>query len=257
MADFSTWLVALRRSHDRMTALVGGLTDEQVTLRSYADEWSLAQVASHLGSQAEIFDLFLTAGLTGAEVPDGDTFVPIWDRWNSLAPRSQVADSVAANEHFVSRLEHLEPDQRDAFALSLFGSEIDIAGLAALRVGEHALHTWDIAVALDPAATVAQDAVELLIDTLPQRAAAAGRPVPSGRPLEVVTSDPVRTFRLTLDPAVTLTPRDGITPDAVLARFPAEAFVRLVAGRLDPEHTPLGVDAADHIDELRQAFPGF
>ena len=257
MADFPTWLAALRRSHDRMTALVGGLTDEQAMLRSYADEWSLAQVASHLGSQAEIFGLFLTAGLTGADVPDGDTFVPIWDRWNALAPRSQVADSVSANEHFVARLEHLEPEQQDAFALTLFGSDVDIAGLTGLRLGEHALHTWDIAVALDPAATVAPDAVELLIDTLPQRAAAAGTPVPGGRPVEVVTSDPLRTYRLTLDPAVTLTARDAVTPDAPVARFPAEAFLRLVAGRLDSEHTPLGVDAADRLDELRQAFPGF
>jgi uncharacterized protein (TIGR03083 family) len=257
MADFPTWLAAIRRSHDRMTALVDGLTDEQVRLRSYADEWSLAQVASHLGSQAEIFDLFLTAGLTGADAPDGDTFVPIWDRWNALPPRSQLADSVTANERFVSRLEHLEPKQQDAFRLPLFGSDLDIAGLVALRLGEHVLHTWDIAVALDPAATVAQDAVELLIDTLPERAAAAGTPVPGGRPLEVVTSDPPRTFHLTLDPRVTLTPRDAVAPDAEAARFPAEAFLRLVAGRLDPDHTPLGVDAGDHLDELRQAFPGF
>ena len=75
--------------------------------------------------------------------------------------------------------------------------------------------------------------------------------------MEVVTSDPLRTYRLTLDPAVTLTARDAVTPDAPVARFPAEAFLRLVAGRLDPEHTPLGVDAADRLDELRQAFPGF
>ena len=256
MADFPTWLAALRRSHERMTALVGGLTDEQAMLRSYADEWSLAQVASHLGSQAEIFELFLTAGLTGADTPDGDAFVPIWDRWNALAPRSKVADSVSANERFIARLEHLEPEQQDAFRLSLFGSDVDIAGLTALRLGEHALHTWDIAVALDPAATVAPDAVELLIDTLPQRAAAAGLPVPGGRPVEVVTADPPRTYRLTLDPAVTLTPRDAVTPGAAVATFPAEAFLRLVAGRLDAEHTPLGVDAPD-LDQLRQAFPGF
>jgi uncharacterized protein (TIGR03083 family) len=256
MADFPTWLATLRRSHERMTGLVGGLTDEQAALRSYADEWSLAQVASHLGSQAEVFELFLTAGLTGGEVPGADAFVPIWDRWNALPARSQLADSVAANEHFVARLEHLEPEQQDAFALSLFGSDVDIAGLTALRVGEHALHTWDIAVALDPAATVAPDAVELLIDTLPQRAAAAGLPVPGGRPVQVVTADPARTYELRLDPAVTLTPLDAVTPDAAVARFPAEAFLRLVAGRLDPEHTPLGVDAPD-LDQLRQGFPGF
>jgi uncharacterized protein (TIGR03083 family) len=257
MADFPTWLAALRRSQDRMTALVGGLTDEQVTLRSYADEWSLAQVASHLGSQAEIFDLFLTAGLTGADTPASDTFVPIWNRWNGLDPRRQVADSIAANERFVARLEHLEPEQQDGFTLDLFGNTVDIAGLTALRLGEHALHTWDIAVALDPAATLPQDAVELLVDLLPERVAAAGTPVPAGRPLEVVTSDPSRTFSITLDPAVSVTRQAAPTPDASVARFPAEAFLRLVAGRLDPDHTPLGIDAGDHLDELRQAFPGF
>jgi uncharacterized protein (TIGR03083 family) len=256
MADFPTWLAAIRRSHDRMAAHVEGLTDEQLALRSYADQWSLAQVASHLGSQAEIFDLYLTAGLTGTDAPDQDTIVPIWDRWNALPPRSQVADSVTANERLVSRLEHLEPEQQDAFTLTLFGSDLDLAGLAALRLGEHALHTWDIAVTLDPAATLAADAVELLIDTLPQRAAAAGLPVPGGRPVEVVTSDPLRTFRLTLNPQVTLTPADAVTPDAQVAHLPAEAFLRLVAGRLDPEHTPLGVEAPD-LDQLRDAFPGF
>ena len=96
MADFPTWLAALRRSHERMTALVGGLTDEQATLRSYADEWSLAQVASHLGSQAEVFELFLTAGLAGTDSPDADLMVPIWDRWNELSPRSQLADKERA-----------------------------------------------------------------------------------------------------------------------------------------------------------------
>ncbi len=61
---------------------------------------------------------------------------------------------------------------------------------------------------------------------------------------------------LAQNPKVTLTTLDAVTPDAAVARMPAEAFLRLVAGRLDPEHTPLGVDAPD-LDELRQAFPGF
>jgi hypothetical protein len=38
--------------------------------------------------------------------------------------------------------------------------------------------------------------------------------------------------------------------------LPAEAFIRLVYGRLDPEHTPeLAVVGID-LDELRRAFPG-
>jgi len=40
-------------------------------------------------------------------------------------------------------------------------------------------------------------------------------------------------------------------------RLPAEAFVRLVYGRLGPHHTPpVEADVID-LDELRQLFPGF
>jgi uncharacterized protein (TIGR03083 family) len=254
MAEYGDWLAAIRHSHERMSGLVGGLTAEQATRRSYADEWTVAQVASHLGSQAEIFDLFLTAGLDGTDAPDGDAFTAIWDRWNALSPQVQLADSVAANGRLLARLEGLTPEQQDSYTLAMFGTEVDISGLAGLRLGEHALHTWDIAVALDPAATLAGDAVALLIDTLPNMAAQAGTPVPGGAPVAVAVTDPARSFALTLDPAVTLTPSNGGTPEAT---FPAEAFIRLVAGRLDPDHTPLGVDAPDHLDQLRQAFPGF
>jgi uncharacterized protein (TIGR03083 family) len=246
----------VRRSQDRFAGILENLPPDQVSAPSYDDEWSIADVASHLGSQAEIFGLFLDAGLEGTEPPTHDAFLTIWDRWNAKPPADQVADSVAANESLVSRIEDIPADDRGEFAVEMFGGTRDLGGLTAMRLSEHAVHTWDIAVALDPAVTVAPDAVELLIDTLPQRAAAAGLPVPGGRPVEVVTADPQRTYRLTLDPAVTLTPRDAVTPDAAVARFPAEAFLRLVAGRLDAEHTPLGVDAPD-LDQLRQAFPGF
>lgn len=248
------WLPAIRRSHDRMAALVGGLSDDQVTRRSYAEEWSLAQVASHLGSQAEIFDLFLTAGLSGQDAPGGDVFTAIWDRWNALPPGRQVTGSVAANEAFVSRLEGLSAADRKSFALSMFGTDLDLAGLEALRLGEHVLHTWDIAVALDPAATLAPDAVELLIDTLPDTAARAGRPVPAGEPVTVATTDPERAYTITLNPKVTLTPEPA---DAPALRLPAEAFLRLVAGRMDPAHTPAGVEESDLLTQLRAAFPGF
>jgi uncharacterized protein (TIGR03083 family) len=258
MAEFGVWLSAIRYSHDRMTSLVGGLTDEQVGMRSYADEWSIAQVASHLGSQAEIFDLFLTAGLTGADAPGGDVFVPLWDRWNALPPADQVRRSLAANAAFVARLTALTEDERTSFALSMFGTDLDLAGFASLRLGEHALHTWDIAVALDPEATLAPNAVDLLIDTLPATAGRAGTPLPGGKPLAVDTTAPPRSFAVNLDPAVSVTPLNGEPAEGTpLIRLPAEAFVRLIAGRLDENHTPHDVQGAQHLPQLREAFPGF
>ena len=44
----------------------------------------------------------------------------------------------------------------------------------------------------------------------------------------------------------------AVAPDLVL---PAEAFVRLVYGRLDPDHTPAVRGTAD-LAELRAVFPG-
>jgi hypothetical protein len=47
----------------------------------------------------------------------------------------------------------------------------------------------------------------------------------------------------------------GGDPPAPDLELPAEAFVRLVYGRLDPAHTPPVSGTAD-LDELRSVFPG-
>jgi hypothetical protein len=39
--------------------------------------------------------------------------------------------------------------------------------------------------------------------------------------------------------------------------MPAEAFIRLLYGRLDPAHTPPVESTGVDLDELRQLFPGF
>ncbi len=88
------WISALRHSHDRLRAAVEPLSPDQLEQRSYASEWSIAQVLSHLGSQAEIFGLFLDAGLAGQEPPGPEAFGPIWDRWNGKTPQAQAADAL-------------------------------------------------------------------------------------------------------------------------------------------------------------------
>jgi hypothetical protein len=41
-------------------------------------------------------------------------------------------------------------------------------------------------------------------------------------------------------------------------QIPAEAFLRLIYGRLDPANTPDGIKAEDvSLDDLRSVFPGF
>lgn len=250
-------LAAVRSSHDRLRALVSGLTPDQVTAPSYASEWTVAQVLSHLGSQADMFSLLLDAGLTAAPPPGRETMLPIWQRWDALPPSTQVSESIDANERLVRRLEALEPGEAETFHVSVSGRELDFVGLLRARLFEHAVHTWDVAVALDPGAVIEPDAAAVLVDHLPEIAARVGKPAAQPATLAVTTTDPERRFALVAD-GVRLEPWTDQVADGSL-HLPAEALLRLVYGRLDPAHTPpLKIDSPTvSLDDLRAVFPGF
>lgn len=249
---------ALRNSHDSLAALVDSLSVEQLDQPSAATEWSIAQVCSHLGSQAEIFNLFLDAGLSGQPAPGADAFSPIWDRWNAKSAQAQGTDVVGFDNVVVGRFESLADSPPAHWRLSLFGGDRDLAALARMRLGEHALHLWDIAVSLDPTARVAPDAVDLLIDTLGEVVGRVGKPGGQRCRVAVATTDPERNF--TLDVGETVELRAGeIAGDPNGMRLPAECFLRLVYGRLSDVDVPLVSlrgDALSIID-LRAVFPGF
>jgi uncharacterized protein (TIGR03083 family) len=256
--DPAPFIQALRHSHNSLRALVEPLTDGQLEQRSYCTDWSIAQVLSHLGSQAEVFGLWLDAGLTGQDPPGRDAFPPIWDAWNARAPRAQAADSLQANEALIQRLESLDAAQQERFHLEMFGMDLDTAGLARMRLSEHAIHSWDVAVALDPAARVAPGAVDLIVDTLGPLAARSGKPDGTKLRLHVSASDPQRDFTLESGDTVTLAPSAaGEAAELPELQLPAEALVRLVYGRLDPAHTPPVETRGVDLDELRRLFPGF
>src|SRR5258707_478169 len=203
------WISALRQSHDRLRASVEPLGPDRLTQRSYPSEWTIAQVLSHLGSQAEIFGLMLAAGLAGQEPPGREEFLPIWDTWNAKDPQAQATDALRADQATLERLESMDADEREQLHLKLFGMDIDAAGFARMRVSEHAVHTWDVLVALDPAATLAPDAVALLIDTVAQVAGRSAKPDGQQRKVRVSTTDPERQFILETGDEVALTPSDG------------------------------------------------
>ena len=253
--DATSWVRALRASHDRLAGIVAGLDGDGLRAQSYDTEWSVADVLSHLGSGAEISSLYLEAGLTGGEPPTIDDFKPVWDTWNARSPEEQAAQSVAANEAYVARVEALTPQERAAFQVTMFGRlPVDLAGALGLRLSEHALHTWDVAVALDPAARVAPDAVDLIVDRLPFLAGFTGKKAPAPVAVAVTTTGPDRSF--TLDTGgVTLAPAGPDDAPAASLALPAEALVRLVYGRLDDADglTASGVT----VPELKSVFPGF
>jgi uncharacterized protein (TIGR03083 family) len=258
--DAKTWIGTLRNSHERLASVVEPLTPEQLRGPSYCREWTTAQVLSHLGSGAAIALMMLPTALGQGEPVGRDAFQPVWDVWNAKTPDEQAADSLTSDATHIRALEELSDGDLARISFPFFGMNLDAVGLVRLRLGEHVMHTWDVAVMSDPAATVPADAVSLLIDNVPQfLAPRLGKPPEAPLRLRIRTTGPDRDYLLTAADAISVTdwPGDGTQADGEV-RMPAEALLRLAYGRLDPGHTPASVEAdpAD-LDRLRAIFPGF
>jgi len=253
----SEYIGALRASHERLSGLVRPLGPEQIRSTSYDAEWSIAQVLSHLGSQAEIFAEILLAGLKGDTPPGPESFPAVWSTWDARDPEAQVRDSLAANEAFVDRLESLSDDQLAGFHVDLFGMSLDAGSLLGMRISEHAIHTWDVAVALDPTVELSPDAVTLIIDGLDRMVARVGKSQGRTFRLPIETSAPERRFDLEVaEGGVELGTSEATARDPL--ELPAASLIRLVYGRLDDEHGGrITVPSPDvSIDDLRAVFPG-
>jgi uncharacterized protein (TIGR03083 family) len=257
--DPQHWIQALRTSHDELVGLVRRTPADQLTAQSYCRDWTVAQVLSHLGSGAEISLFGLERTLDGQAPMERDEFPAIWDRWNGSAPGDQASQAVVWDRRQVSVLQALDGAALAGLRMSLFGMELDAVDMVGLRLGEHALHTWDVAVTFDPGARVLPSSVDLLVDRTGFLASRLGKPEPlGGRSIGIQTVDPFRRFLLSGGEAVGYGEWADEKPDGVL-ELPAEALLRLVYGRLDPAHTPSDVktDGAADLDVLRQVFPGF
>jgi uncharacterized protein (TIGR03083 family) len=246
-------LDALEASAARLTALVHDLTPDQINGQSYPTKWTIAQVLSHLGSGAVIMRGGLDATVSGQSVPEGFN-QSVWDEWNAKSPSAQASEALAADRALLDRLAALTAPERAAFQFSMGPFQLDLAGFLALRLNEHVLHTWDIAVVVHPDATLSSDAVGIVIDGLEMIAGFAGKSDGDERVLAIHTTEPERSFALTVGPErVSLAPTTD--PGASSVELPSEAFIRLVYGRLDPAHTPSGIDSPA-LDPLRSMFTG-
>ena len=245
---------ALRASVDRLHALAGGLDDTQLVSPSYCDDWSIAQVLSHLGSGAVIARRGLQDALAGTPTPD-DFNPSVWDEWNAKSPRAQADEALVADAALIEAYEEVPEAERENVTFSLGPVSLGFDGMVGMRLNEHAFHTWDIAVALDDAAVVPEDAAAVVVDNLSLMARFSGRPDGQDRTIAVHTTDPERDIALRLSSdGVEVTAGDpGQAPDLEL---PAEALSRLVYGRLDAEHTPAVTGDAELLNSLRAVFPG-
>jgi uncharacterized protein (TIGR03083 family) len=246
-------LKALHSSVAHLRAVVERLTPADLDRRAYPAEWSIGDVISHIGSGAVILARHFD-DIVESRAADESFNQSVWDEWNAQSPATQVANALIADAALMERLESLPDSRRESFRFPMGPFNLDFAGFVGLRLNEHVIHTWDVEVTIDPAATLPIDEAGVVADNLAMIVRFAGKASGHVRAWHVRTIDPPRNFMLSFGPD-SLELSSGTPEDPVDLEIPAESFVRLVYGRLDPDHTPSGFDERD-LDELRRAFPG-
>jgi uncharacterized protein (TIGR03083 family) len=261
--DADRVITELRAGADELDPVVRELSPERLTGPSAAAEWDVSRVLGHLGSGAVINLATLDAALAGRPGPGQEANRPIWARWDAMTPQERADGYLVANADLIARYDSLDATTRETLRIDLgfLPAPVDVAMAARLRLSEVALHSWDVRTALDPAATLRPQAAALLLDHVSFMLGWIAKPAAlDGRTadLRVVLHDPERTFGLTLSEAGCGLTDAPTEPDGTLTA-PAEAWIRLLSGRLAPEHTPPGVEMTGQadLDTLRSVFPGY
>jgi uncharacterized protein (TIGR03083 family) len=247
-------LEALRSSATHLREVVAQLESDQHLAPAYPSEWTIADTMSHLGSGAVILHQMFDNVLAGTSVAEGFN-KSVWDVWNAKAPAEQINDALVADQSFIDALDATSDDQRAAFQTSFGPMQLDFERFVGMRLGEHVLHTWDVEVTINPGAVLAMPAASLLLDQVHFVAGRSGQPTGEVKTISVRTHEPTRDFNVVFEEssvALVDTHHDG----PVDVELPAEAFVRLIYGRLDAQ---VGLDDGSevHLEHLRRAFPGF
>ena len=265
--DADVVITALQAGADHLVPIVRTLTAEQLTAPSAAADWDVSQVLSHLGSGGALALAALDAALAGQPNPGMDMNRAVWATWDAMSPQERADGFVASNARLLDRYHGIGEPARASLRVDLgfLPAPVDLATAAKFRLNEYTLHSWDVRVAFDPAAVLQPAAVPLLLDLVAPMVGWLARPAPlEGRSVTVRVDlrDPERSLVLALgeQTSIAAVPADAAPAkvDGVLA-LPAEAWLRLVAGRLKPPYTPCGAVAATGVslDTLRAVFAGY
>ncbi len=251
-------ITELRANHDRLRAVIEGLSETQLKAQSGAESWTVADVLSHLGSGAELQRHQIVAA-TGSDDGVPPEHQEVWDRWNAMSPQEQATGFLAADDRLVSSYEGLTGEERSSIIVDLgfLPAPVPLATPLAMRLSEQTLHGWDARVGLDPSAVLSDEAAGLLvqhhIESMTFLLGFVGKADAAVEPVRLAVED----YTLVVDDPVHL--ERGTNDTTATYAGPLEAFVRLLAGRLGPEHTPDGTKVTGNVslDDLRKIFPGY
>ncbi len=252
-------IAALRTNHDELAKLVARLSPDDLARQSGASDWTVAQVLSHLGSGSELTRARLAPAVAGEATPEIDS-QSVWDRWNALAPEEQASGFLEHHEAVITLLEGLDEEQRKTLTVDLgfLPEPSPLETFVGMRLNETSAHAWDVRVAFDPEAGLEATSADLvaaqLAGGLRFMLDFAAKPQELAEPVVLALGG----YGISFGETVNLTVG---TPGDATATFhgPLEAAVRMLSGRLRPEHTPADVEVTGNVtlDDLRPVFPGY
>jgi uncharacterized protein (TIGR03083 family) len=234
--DFRAVATAIRREYEMLDQYLAALRLEHWAGPSACAGWPLQKVVSHLGEEAETGLVLLKHNLDGAERPSRERFRVIWDYFDSLAPEPLYAAFRDRNEAYLAYLEALPADKQQQ-RVRFFAGEAPLGEYLQYRLNELALHSWDIRVVLDPTARLLPDTTRThlahILDTVDLEVPADVRARLAGTAYVFMLTGPVPREVVLVVEADKLAIADRAAGGAVAnLRLPAEAFIRLCAGRL-------------------------
>jgi uncharacterized protein (TIGR03083 family) len=253
-------VVELRNEHEALAALAQDLSESELEIPSFASEWTVAQVFSHLGSGGEINSSNLRGALGIEPRIPHDSYKQLWARWDALPPRRQVDEFRRWHAELVERFEQiLESSHPDRDVETVMGT-MSAAQLAEIRLREAAIHRWDIAVVLDPDSELRADSVRVLLNQLPgmmQRLAddeaADASPIDS---VGLRATDHDMQYELQFLEEPTLREVGDGAPSAML-ELTSETLIRLFYGRLrERDEAGIAERPPGLLLELRKIYKG-
>jgi uncharacterized protein (TIGR03083 family) len=261
MSDAAAVIATLHTGHDTLAGLVTGLSDEELAGPTGATEWDVSQVLSHLGSGAEINRAAVQAALDGEPNPGMDFARSVWARWDSASRRERLDGFLREDVALLALYDSVADRDELRIDMGFLPAPVDVATAARFRLTEFALHSWDVRVGFDPAATLTPAEAARISPLVGQMAQMLGKPEAADGPavIRVTTTEPEEALALHLGEKISVSADGaGEQADGALS-LPAEAWIRLTTGRLGPACTPASVTAtgAADLDVLRRVFPGF
>ena len=243
---------ALRTSVVHLHDIGQSLSDAQLEAPAHPTEWSVADTLSHLSSGAVNTKRRLKDARPAQRRPPAAP-----SRCGTCAtrrrPRDQAHDAVVADEVQSAAIDAVAFDDCATFTFTMGPMTFDYEEFINLRVTEHVVHTWDVEEAYDRDAILDQDGVPYIIDNLDLAVRYTAQPIGKEQVIEIRTTEPQREFTLTLsNDSVTLEPAEP--SDTHNLEISAEAFIRLLYGRLDSDHIPASI-SYESLNDLRQVFP--